>query len=242
MACGAWDPVGNTANMVDHQRIWADTQERVSALARSLSDEQVAVTVPACPDWTVKDLLAHMTGVDTDAWNGDVDEDFSDRWTDTHVRQRADADLATVLEEWDTLAGKAGELFASAPEGLTTGMVVDASVHEQDLRGAIREPGAKDQPGNRVALDMFAEGFDQRVREHHLPTLRVDAGEWQRTFGDGEPAVRVAVDEFEFHRALTGRRSAAQVRSWGWSDPQAGEQYEPVLSGFGALRETDLVE
>lgn len=227
---------------MDHQTIWTETQERVADLAASLSDERAATTVPACPDWRVKDLVAHMTGVDTDAWNGDVDEDFSERWTDAHVRRRADASLAEVLGEWNALRDKADDLFASPPDALRTGMVVDASVHEQDLRGAIGQPGAKDQPGNRVALDMFADGFDQRVREGGLPTLHVDAGDWQRTFGEGEPAVRVAVEEFEFQRALTGRRSPAQVRRWAWSDPQASEQYEPVLSGFGALRADDLVE
>lgn len=227
---------------MDHQRIWTETQERVSALATSLTAEQVAATVPACPDWQVKDLIAHMTGVDTDAWNGDVDEEFSDSWTDAHVRQRVDASLADVLDEWNTLRAKADELFESAPDELRTGMVVDASVHEQDFRGAIDSPGAKDQPGNRVALDMFAEGFGERVRDNGLPTLHVDAGDWQRTFGDGEPTVRVSVEEFEFQRALTGRRSTGQVRSWAWSDPQVAEQYEPVLSGFGALRANDLVE
>ena len=228
--------------MTDHEAFWLDTQERVATLARSLPDDRAAATVPACPDWTVKDLVAHMTGVDTDAWNGDVDDDFADRWTDTHVRQRADAPLSDVLAEWDGHREHADALFGKAPEGLRVGMVVDASVHEQDFRGAIGEPGAKDQPGNRVALDMFADGLDARVREHGLPTLHVDAGEWQRTFGDGEAVVRVAVEEFEFQRTLTGRRSAAQVRSWAWSDPQAAEQYEPVLSGFGSLRDTDLVE
>jgi len=227
---------------MDHQTIWTQAQRRVVDLAASLSEEQASATVPACPDWRVKDLVAHMTGVDTDAWNGDVDEDFSDRWTDTHVRQRADTSLSDVLDEWNAVAAKADELFGSAPEGLTTGMVVDVSVHEQDLRGAVGEPGAKDQPGNRVALDMFADGLDGRVREQGLPTLHVDAGAWQRTFGDGDPAVRVAVEEFEFQRALTGRRSPAQVRAWAWSDPQASEQYEPVLSGFGSLRSDDLVE
>ena len=228
--------------MTDHETIWLDTQERVATLARALPDDRAAATVPACPDWTVKDLVAHMTGVDTDAWNGEVDDDFSDRWTDTHVRQRADASLTDVLTEWDGHRAHADDLFGKAPEGLRVGMVVDASVHEQDFRGAIGEPGAKDQPGNRVALDMFADGLDSRVREHGLPTLHVDAGEWRRTFGDGEAAVRVAVEEFEFQRTLTGRRSAAQVRGWAWSDPQAAEQYEPVLSGFGSLRDTDLVE
>ena len=154
-ACADGDVV--TPVYMDHQTIWTQTQERASNLAASLSAEQAAATVPACLDWRVKDLVAHMTGVDTDAWNGEVDEDFSDRWTDTHVRQRADASLAEVLAEWNAVAAKAGELFGPAPEALTTGMVVDASVHEQDLRGAIGMPGAKDQPGNhRVALDMFA--------------------------------------------------------------------------------------
>lgn len=227
--------------MTDFEAIWIDTQQRTLALVRD-HDGDMGATVPACPDWTAKDLVGHMVGVDTDAQNGDVDENFSDQWTDTHVRQRADTPLEDVIAEWEATRERADTIFASAPDELKTGMVVDASVHEQDLRGALAEPGAKDQPGLRVALDMFAEGFDGRVKDHGLPTLHVDCGAWSRTFGDGEPAVRVAVEEYEFQRALTGRRSPAQVRAWAWSDPQASEQYEPHLSGFGALRDSDLVE
>ena len=227
--------------MTDFQAIWTDTQQRTLALVREHAGDMGA-TVPACPDWTAKDLVGHMVGVDTDAANGDVDEDFSDSWTDTHVKRRADTSLEDVVAEWEATRAKADELFAAAPEGLRTGMVVDASVHEQDLRGALARPGAKDQPGLRVALDMFAEGFASRVSEHGLPTLQVDAGDWTRTFGEGEPAVRVAVSEYDFGRALSGRRSPAQVRTWAWSDPQASEQYEPYLSGFGSLRDSDLPE
>lgn len=227
--------------MTDFQAVWTAAQERVVSLVRE-EQAQMGVTVPACPDWTAKDLVAHMVGVDTDAENGDVDENFSDSWTDKHIRERADRSLGDIVAEWETTREQADKLFGSAPDALKTGMVVDASVHEQDLRGALGRPGAKDQEGNRVALDMFADGFDQRVRDHHLPTLAVDAGDWQRTFGEGEPTVRVAVPEFELQRALTGRRSPAQVRTWAWSDPQAAEQYEPYLSGFGSLRHTDLAE
>ena len=227
--------------MTDLQTIWADAQQRTLALVWDHAGDMGA-TVPACPAWTAKDLVGHMVGVDTDAINGDVDENFSDRWTDTHVRQRADTPLEDVVAEWEATRAQADQLFGSAPDALKTGMVVDASVHEQDLRGALDRPGAKDQPGLRVALDMFAEGFESRVREHGLPTLHVDAGHWNRTFGEGEPAVRVAVSEYDFGRALSGRRSPAQVRTWAWSDPQASEQYEPYLSGFGSLRDTDLAE
>ena len=227
--------------MTDLQTIWADAQQRTLALVRDHAGDMGA-TVPACPAWTAKDLVGHMVGVDTDAANGDVDESFSDRWTDTHVRQRADTPLEDVVAEWEATRRGADELFGSAPDALRTGMVVDVSVHEQDLRGALCEPGAKDQPGLRVALDMFAEGLESRVKDNGLPTLHVDCGDWSRTFGDGEAAVRVAVEEYEFQRALTGRRSAAQVRSWAWSDPQASERYEPFLSGFGSLRDADLTE
>ncbi|MEJ2864360.1 maleylpyruvate isomerase N-terminal domain-containing protein [Actinomycetospora flava] len=94
----------------------------------------MGVAVPACPDWTAKDLVAHMVGVDTDAENGDVDDDFSGTWTDKHVRERADRSIGDVLAEWEATRQRADELFASAPDALKTGMVVDASVHEQDLR------------------------------------------------------------------------------------------------------------
>ena len=60
---------------------WAQAQRRVIELARSLSPEQAQRRVPACPDWTVTQLLAHMVGLNADVLAGDEPEDHNAAWT-----------------------------------------------------------------------------------------------------------------------------------------------------------------
>ncbi|MGZ8763282.1 MAG: maleylpyruvate isomerase family mycothiol-dependent enzyme, partial [Acidimicrobiia bacterium] len=77
---------------------------------------------------------------------------------------------------------------------------------------------------------------------HRLPPLRVVTGPrvW---LPDGVYAVEtLTADPFELGRALTGRRSADQIRALGWST-----RPEPYLAAFTSLgpfttRPTDLVE
>ena len=55
------------------------------------------------------------------------------------------------------------------------------------------------------------------------------------------PAGTLEVDEFELFRALTGRRSVGQIRSFDWS-----VDAEPYLPLFGlgpfTIRSTELIE
>jgi hypothetical protein len=55
------------------------------------------------------------------------------------------------------------------------------------------------------------------------------------------PAGTLGVEEFELLRALTGRRSAAQIRGFDWSVD--AEPYLPVF-GLGpfTIRSADLIE
>jgi hypothetical protein len=57
----------------------------------------------------------------------------------------------------------------------------------------------------------------------------------------GAPAGTLDVEEFELFRALTGRRSAAQIRRFDWNVD--AEPYLPIF-GLGpfTIRPTDLIE
>lgn len=60
---------------------WAAAYQRVRSLAAGLDDVSAATTVPACPDWTVQNLLAHMIGLDADVLARDEPEDHNATWT-----------------------------------------------------------------------------------------------------------------------------------------------------------------
>jgi hypothetical protein len=70
---------------VDAIEQWPLAQERVIALVRDIPDEQAARHVPACPDWTVRDLLSHMVGLGADVAAGDEPHDHDAAWTQRQV-------------------------------------------------------------------------------------------------------------------------------------------------------------
>jgi len=225
----------------DLPAVWTTVQERTLTLLDGLSPEDAERTVPATDAWTVRQLVSHMVGVGDDALKDAVAEDLSPSWTEHHVDDRKDRSLTEISQEWRDLAPKVRELLATGPADQVGSVAVDAYWHEQDLRTAFPdEPPVTSGPALQMGLEAFAGGFGDRVSEKGLPAVRVTAGTWSTVAGTGEPQVEVQADAFELARALSGRRSAAQVRAFSWTG-DAGP-YLPIFSMFGDLRATDLVE
>lgn len=216
---------------------WARAQERVIDLMSGLSPEQVATHVPACPDWTVRDLFSHMVGLGADVVAGNEPDDHPEDWTARQVDDRREHDVATLVDEWRALNGPLREWMAEhgvRPLG-------DVIIHEQDLRGAVGVPGARDTPGLAAIRDRFTGRFDAAVADR-APIALLGPG-WQWVSRDAAPddaAVVLRAPDFEFARALMTRRSADQLRSW-----TVQGDVEPYLDGFallGPLPSSDLTE
>ncbi|MBA3905884.1 MAG: maleylpyruvate isomerase N-terminal domain-containing protein, partial [Pseudonocardiales bacterium] len=79
---------------------WTEAQARVIELLADLSPEHAELLVPACPDWTVRDLFSHMVGLGVDVVAGDEPDDHNSAWTDKQVAQRRDHDIPTLVAEW----------------------------------------------------------------------------------------------------------------------------------------------
>lgn len=95
-------------------RAYQDGRRRVTALLAELDERRLATRVPACPAWTVRDLLAHLVGVAADtaggdgffagaplAWQQPPLAAARERWTAGHVDTRRSADGPALLREWD---------------------------------------------------------------------------------------------------------------------------------------------
>src|SRR6476620_2332625 len=79
---------------VDALEEWTQAQRRVIELVSCLPPERAARRVPACPDWTVRDLLSHMVGLGADVVAGDEPDDHNADWTSRQVETRRDRDVA----------------------------------------------------------------------------------------------------------------------------------------------------
>lgn len=179
--------------------------------------------VPSCPGWTVRDVVAHLAGLCDDWVQGRLEGYASEAWTANQVERLAHAPLREVLALWERTVGS----FSALPDDPVMGPPArwafgDAVVHEADIRGAI---GAERVPPDAVALAL--KGQIARWRQVladagagtlllHCPDLR----DWWLGEHNDPRAVVVDAPAYEVFRAVAGRRSAEQVRSWTWSvDP-----------------------
>lgn len=189
--------------------------------------------VPACPEWTVKELLAHVTGVIADILDGRLEGVATDPWTEAQVSARRATPLPDILGEW---AEKAPAIEPMIDDLGAPGrqLVFDAVTHEHDLRGALDQPGADDSDAVVIAVSFVVPGFLAAVAESSAPILEVTTPGGDRwVSGEGEPAARLRATSFELMRAVSGRRAIDQLRAMAWDGDAS--PYLPSFA-FGPFR------
>jgi uncharacterized protein (TIGR03083 family) len=216
--------------------LWAEGQRAMSDLGRSLTETDGATAVPACPDWTVREVFAHQAGVAADILGGRLDGVATDAWTRRQVAERADRSLAEILDEWDADAPRLVETMAPLGDSVDPRLLIDLWTHAQDVRGATGRPGDRTGTVADWVAGAARSNLEHRVREAGLPAIAVDLGD-QPPPG---PGGGVEVASFELSRALTGRRSPDQIRDWAWTVADPGP-YIDLVPVF-APRPDDLVE
>lgn len=198
-------------------------------------EQALDLTVPACPDWSVRDLLGHMVGLVTDVLDGDEPDDHNEGWTTAQVEARRGRTGAELLAEW---AGCAEAMVRYLDEQ-DVRPLGDAIIHEHDLRGALDRPGARDTAGLAVVRATMADRLGGTVGD--LPPLVLRAPDWSWSSRDGDtPGAVLEASGFDLFRALTSRRTAEQLRSY----VVAGDvgPYLDAFAQLGDLPERSLPE
>jgi uncharacterized protein (TIGR03083 family) len=216
---------------------YADAYARITTMAGGLGKEDLSVTVPGTPKWTVHGLLSHLVGAPVDFANGRLDGAGEDHWTQKQVDDRVGYSLDQILEEWEGV--RPGLDAAVRGGGVPSPISFDILTHESDLRGALGLPPTPDPAGIRFVSAGFGARAISATTKAGLPPLRLVATDTGWSIGD-EGGVTATATEHEWTRVLTGRRSNAQAGSLDWSDDPA--PYLPLLSVFGPLREDDVKE
>jgi uncharacterized protein (TIGR03083 family) len=215
--------------------LYAAGLERHLALADELTDEDAELPTPACPEWRVKDVYAHLAGLCSDVVEGRVEGAGTDEWTGRQVEARRDLPFADIVAELRERGPQLVEALRAFP---IERIVIDQWIHEQDVRAAVGRPGNRDVPVVPWAVGLMVDGLDKRWRKEGRPPVRVETTSATFTMGEGEPVATLQTDDFELMRAVLGRRSPAQVRAMVVDgDPSAVDG----LAVFGP-RTDDLVE
>jgi uncharacterized protein (TIGR03083 family) len=167
--------------------------------------EGAGTAVPACPEWTVHDLVAHLAG----NCAGMLGEPATGDGTG----------LAALLAGW-RLTGERAERLA-AGDGLDIGrLLMDAFTHELDLREALGVPAPADHPAYPPAMEVVVGGLSWSISSRGLPALRFACEDTSWVAGRGQPGATVTAPRYHIYRSLTGRRTPAQIAELDWSgDP-----------------------
>lgn len=204
---------------VSPREAYAHVRRNLIALLRRC-DEPGQIPVPSCPGWTVRDVIAHLTGICQ--WSA---ASLSPDRAAPAVPQVGGVDLLdlkALLADWER-SGDQLDILLARPEHTGKGarMMMDAFTHELDIRLAIGAPLPAAHPAYPGAFDIVTGGFSASVASRGLPALRLQtpAGSW--TAGDGEPATVVRGSVTDMYRSLAGRRTHQQIRQLAWSaDPE----------------------
>jgi len=217
-----------------YHQLYVDSARRVQDLVTPLDSAALDALTPACPAWSVHDVLAHLAGAATSFGTDSFAGVGTDAWTAEHVESRRDATVAELVAERWACIPKLEKV--PADHGVWMPVVHDALTHEADIRGAIGAPGL---PADALAgaFPLMEAVLPSKIGKLGTTTLDLDGR--PRTFGDGEPDLVVRTSMFEFWRGAFGRRSDRQMRSWVESGDAAA--FAQTLPVFGP-RATDLIE
>lgn len=226
--------------------------ERVDALVRGRAGI-ADLRVPACPGWNIRQVVAHLAGVAQDVVALNLEEKGTSPWADAQVARLDGHSIDDLLDMWRESLDEVGANLAFASDAGVCQLVFDTLTHEHDIRGALREAGARaGDLAFKAALGFVTTMGDQFIGQAQLPALRLSTptiGSVQ--LGDPHTArghVALRVSDFEALRSFGGRRSVRQLLALPWDgDPtNLMPAFTNVLPAFtnGGLRPPadDLIE
>lgn len=216
-----------------YRNAYHEAQGRVRTL---VNNQNAETPVPSCPGWTVRDVVAHLTGVFDDIRRGNLEQATTDEWSAAQIAARRGRSLTEIGAEWHLLAHTHPAVFIGDFAEI---MYVDLICHEFDIRGAIGNREARYLPDVRTAALFFLTAVERDFHEQGIPALRVQVENKAFDFGPGEPQGTVTLPWFELFRTLSGRRSRAQVAALPWEgDPERWLDHLFILGPA----EVDIVE
>lgn len=217
--------------------IYAQTRDNFIAQVRNMDKSQTETVVPACPDWTVRDVLAHVSGLVAESLAAVEGSLGSDEATARQVSDRAHMSAAEICDEWSDNA-VAFDAFVVADPAWGVTLISDLVVHVHDVQEALQLPIDRSSAATMIAAERYLARLQQRAADMAAIGVTVhlsDGADWPAPNPDAELHLELTTTAFDFLRHVTGRRSRDQVAALTWStDPAA--LLDKAWVQYGTLR------
>ncbi len=227
-----------------HANIYKQSQERFANTIDGISPVEESVKIQSCPDWTVHDLLSHVTGLCVAISQGDSPPADTQNWVDEQVISRKGLSSEHVAAEWsESLSNFCA--VATSDMRLAMPLTYDLLVHEFDLNHALQKPPVlEDTDALLLAMNVAALILHGDISKAEVGSLLLVAhdNEWQCGMGDVIATLDLSATTnpiFEFIRLTGSRRSQSQLLAYPWQGDV--ERILPLLSHM-ELPLHDIVE
>ena len=195
--------------------------ELIGAL-QGVGPDTAARTVPGTPAWTVKDVAAHLCGLNAELLAEVSGGLGSDEATSRQVGDRGAADLGQVLDEWRSLASKIRERL-DANQAMATALLADLVIHAYDLAEVLDQPTSEAQRATPASAHRYVPLLQKRIADQASISLTIDltdGSSWTPPVPEQATTMTLRADPKSFLQGVTGRLRRSDVEAFDWSaDP-----------------------
>jgi hypothetical protein len=212
---------------IDVGAAYRDLRGRITLLMADRTESEWEAVVPHSPEWTIRQTVAHLSGIVDDALNGNMAGVATDPWTAAQVSKREGIPGPSILEEWNTYGPFVDA--RSTEVGLQLAQLLfDATSHEQDLRFALQAPGGRDATSMMVATYFMVKNVTEKATALGAGSvgLFIDGIDVvAEIYGDRDSSgadLTLRASAFDFVRSFGSRRTIPQILALNWTgDPTA---------------------
>lgn len=214
---------------------YARVRDELIAGLDSLDGPTAATIVPSCPAWTIKDVVAHLCGLNAEKLAGVPGRLGTDEATRRQVADRSSMSLAQIVDEWRALAEPIGVVMTEDP-AVGSAFLADLVIHVYDIAEVLGQPTPAASAQTPAAAHRYIPPLQDRVANRLGLALNVELGDdtsWPAPSQGVDSRRTLRATPHDFLRSVTGRRTRSQVEALDWSaDPapildSAWNQYGP---------------
>lgn len=203
--------------------VYAETREALISLVRGLTPEQAATIVPACPAWSVKDVVSHVCGLVAGLVAGVREGLGTDEATAEQVASRATMSGAEVCDEWAGYAPALDALLLELPP-IAPVITGDLIVHVHDIHEALGLTADPDSAATIIGAHRYVPLVQERAADRIDTALSIelaDGSTWPAPNPDAAAQLTLRASPFDFLRSVTGRRPRSFVEGLDWTGDAA---------------------
>lgn len=218
--------------------VYAATRDQLIEQVTTLVDlDQVeAMVVPSCPEWSVKDVLAHLSGLVADVLAGVEGSLGTDENTTRQVNTRSTMSVIEVCSEWSGNAAAIEPVFGAEPlRGW--GLTADLAVHVHDLAEMLDGVSPPPVEATRLGCGRYVPLLQERAAEQLDLGLAVKLDRDRIWAANGGSSRLVMSGSYvDFLRSVTGRRTRSQAEAAFRWEGEPTTLLDQVFTQYGPFR------